>query len=177
MEHFDRVASRYAWIMSLPPVRWASNVERATLTHLLADHDWRGVALIDVGAGIGGWHAYYRERGVTTIIAVDRSRAMLIRCDARSLRVVADACALPFRDRACDIATLIGVLNYVADALEWLAELHRVARREVVWSVTRRGFAGKLYQLAKSAQRVRIHLRIAPRQDDLGLTHFTIERA
>jgi SAM-dependent methyltransferase len=85
--------------------------------------------VLNVGAGAGS----YEPRGCA-VVAVEPSRVMLAQRPAGAapaLRGVAEA--LPFADRAFDAALAVLTVHHWADPSAGLAELRRVARRQVVF--------------------------------------------
>jgi ubiquinone/menaquinone biosynthesis C-methylase UbiE len=89
----------------------------------------QGAAAIDVGTGTGRLAAQLRAAGID-LVAIDREPTMLTlaRTRVEASVVVADALALPVRDRSVDIALAVTVLEFVADASVAMAELARVVR-------------------------------------------------
>jgi SAM-dependent methyltransferase len=124
---------RAALLAELAPL-WESLRPRATM--------------LDVGSGVGDLPALAVEHaarhGVTLeVIALDR-RDTLARRAATSVDtvIVADAFALPFRDRSVDIVTACQFLHHFDDpAIASLArEMDRVARHRVIVSDLRRSW-------------------------------------
>ena len=97
-----------------------------------------GRHVLDVGTGTGR-AALALARAGATVTGVDASREMLDVASARAgeagLAVrfeVADAHALPFPDKAFDLAVALRVLMHVPDWRRCLAEVCRVSRGRVV---------------------------------------------
>jgi ubiquinone/menaquinone biosynthesis C-methylase UbiE len=63
-----------------------------------------------------------------TVLALDRSRGMLLRAPRSVPRVQADACSLPLADRAADLVAFAFVLFLLPDAGSAVAEAARVLR-------------------------------------------------
>jgi SAM-dependent methyltransferase len=85
-------------------------------------------SVVDVGAGAGSYEP--RDRRV---VAVDPSRTMLAQREAAmppAVQGVAEA--LPFADATFDAALAVLTTHHWTDAAAGLAELRRVARRQVV---------------------------------------------
>ena len=106
----------------------------------------RTVTLLDVGTGLGdipaAARADARRRGVKLFtVGADLSQT-LVRESRKRLDavVVADAGALPFRERQVDFVTCSQVLHHFAprEATAILREMDRVARRRVIASDIRR---------------------------------------
>ena len=94
--------------------------------------------LVDVGCGNGLFVNRLKssaQQRFARIAAVDRSAAALAHVRVTSCRAAADA--LPFRDRAFDVATSMEVLEHLTVAVfpRALAELARIAGKYVVVSV------------------------------------------
>jgi ubiquinone/menaquinone biosynthesis C-methylase UbiE len=96
--------------------------------------------VLEVGLGEGEISDQLRERFPTaTMVGIDLPDDALARdWRARGLTgVFADAGALPFGDDAFDLVLAIEVLEHLPDPRRALAEIRRVARRDVVLSVPR----------------------------------------
>jgi SAM-dependent methyltransferase len=97
-----------------------------------------GRHVVDVGTGTGR-AALALARAGATVTGVDASREMLDVARARASEAglsvrfdVADAHALPFPDRAFDLAVALRILMHVPDWRRCLAEVCRVSRGRVV---------------------------------------------
>ena len=114
-----------------------------------------GWSLLDVGTGaadVPAWAAAWaRSRGYdVTVVGLDRGRAAIavaretVSGDGTVALVRGDALALPFRDRAFDVAMSSTTLHHFSGeaAVRLLRELHRVARRGVVIGDLRRSIPG-----------------------------------
>lgn len=90
---------------------------------------WRGLRVLDAGAGTGTAARRLAEAGAS-VVAADTAAAMLAvarsRCGCAT--VVADATALPLRDSVFDAAVLGFLLNHLRDPAAALAEAARVVR-------------------------------------------------
>lgn len=87
--------------------------------------------IADLGTGVGALFPYLRsEAPYAQICGVDYSEGMLRRAKARGQSSVAvmDAQQLALRSQAFDVALLIFVLFHIPDALQALAEVHRILR-------------------------------------------------
>jgi len=85
--------------------------------------------VVNVGAGSGSY-----EPGDRVVVAVEPSAVMLSQRPlgaAPALRAVAEA--LPFPDDAVDVAMAVLTVHHWSDVGHGLAELRRVARRQVVF--------------------------------------------
>jgi ubiquinone/menaquinone biosynthesis C-methylase UbiE len=139
---FERQAGRYEAWYETARGRRASRAEKQLLGRLLAAlPDAR--AVLDVGCGTGHFTRWLAQRGLRPI-GLERSPAMLAElrknvpgCPA----LLADAHALPVRDRGVDLALFVTTLEFLDDPRRALAEAARVARCGVIvlalnrWSV------------------------------------------
>ena len=86
-------------------------------------------AVVNVGAGAGSYEP--RDR---TVVALEPSSVMIAQRPAGSGPVVrGTAEALPFADAAFDVALAVLTVHHWTDPFAGLAELRRVARRQVVF--------------------------------------------
>lgn len=114
---------------------WAAGPERAyqrfaeALLAAAADAGLPvGPVVLDLGAGTGVAGRAALASGADRVISVDVALGMLRRC-ARDLNpVVADATALPLRDRGADLVVAAFVLSHLPDLTAGLAEIRRVGR-------------------------------------------------
>lgn len=132
-EIFESEAGRYEDWYATARGRRVERAERALLAWLTG---WFPDArrLLEIGCGTGHFLDCLAERGAPTI-GLDRSPAMLR--EARRRRgpcrfVLADAHALPLRDRAVDVAALIATLEFLESPALALRESVRVAERGLV---------------------------------------------
>ena len=129
-------AARYDGWFETPAGRYARRLEDELL--LAAAGDVRGLRVLDVGCGTGLHLRLFAERGAAGV-GVEPSREMLGRARERlggdALLVRGRAEALPFRDGAFDVVTLITSLEFVGDARAAFAEAARVCRRRMVVAV------------------------------------------
>jgi len=102
--------------------------------------------VLDLGCGTGHFTTWLAQRGLSPI-GLDRSPAMLAvlrrhlpRCPA----LVADAHALPLRDRAVDLAVFVTTLEFLEDPRRALSEATRVARHGVLVLALNRCSVGAL---------------------------------
>jgi SAM-dependent methyltransferase len=151
---FEREAERYEAWYDTARGRRASRGERDLLARLLADFpDARTV--LDVGCGTGPFTGWLAERGLAPI-GTDRSPAMLARLQRRLPRcpvLLADAHALPVRDRAVDLVLLVTTLEFLDDPRRALAEAVRVARCGLVALALNRWSPGALSRRLGPASR------------------------
>jgi SAM-dependent methyltransferase len=111
--------------------------------------------LLDVGCGVGDLPAAATASALAhgvrlTVLALDRRDVLAARAATRVANVVvADAFAIPLRDRAVDLVTACQFLHHFGDAeIAGLArEMQRVARHRVIISDLRRSWfaAGGLW--------------------------------
>ncbi|MDN5932895.1 MAG: class I SAM-dependent methyltransferase, partial [Pseudonocardia sp.] len=102
-----------------PDPRWAAAVRAAV-----------GAArsVVDVGAGTGSY-----EQGLPVLLAVEPSAVMIAQRPpgaAPAVRAVAER--IPLRDGAVDVALAVPTVHHWPSVAAGLAELRRVARRQVV---------------------------------------------
>lgn len=90
---------------------------------------WRGLLVLDVGAGTGTATRRLVEAGAV-VVALDAAVAMLdvARDRSRCRPVVGDARALPLSNNAVDAVVMGFVLNHLTDPAAALAEAARVVR-------------------------------------------------
>ncbi|MEV7184041.1 class I SAM-dependent methyltransferase [Kitasatospora sp. NPDC093102] len=97
--------------------------------HALIGSALRGVrTVVNVGAGAGSYEPEEAE-----VTAVDPSEVMLDQHPGRR-KVKASASQLPFEDGAFDAAMAVLTVHHWPDLRQGLAELRRVARRQVVFT-------------------------------------------
>lgn len=111
---------------------------------------------LDVGCGFGHLCNYFFEARSYPVYGVDFSREALKRAKQNYPScqfIVADACYLPFRNKAFDCVTLAETLEHLTDYRDGLREAERVASRVVftvpinsvydehVWTFTAEGIA------------------------------------
>ncbi|MBK1785224.1 class I SAM-dependent methyltransferase [Prauserella cavernicola] len=115
---YDRIGRGYSHGRRTDP-RWM-----AAITAALGDAG----SVLDVGAGTGSY-----EPSASTVLAVEPSRGMLTQRGpylAPAVRAVAEN--LPVRDHAVDAAMAVLTVHHWTDWRQGLAELRRVADRQVV---------------------------------------------
>lgn len=150
-----RVAARYDEWYETPWGQWADARERDLFLRLAAPRP--GETVLDVGCGTGRYVQWLLASGLEAY-GVDLSEDMLavarerLAADGDEWRVaVADACWLPFSDRAFDLVISVTTLEFVADPRRCLAEMGRVSRQRVFVGVLNRLSALWLYQRFKRA--------------------------
>lgn len=144
-ELFDREAEAYQAWYATPRGRRASRAERGLLSWLLGALP-EARTVLDVGCGSGHFTAWLARQGFQPI-GLDRAPAMLAvlrrqlpQCPA----LLADAHALPLRDRTLDVALFVTTLEFLEDPRRALAEAARVARHGLVAVTLNRWSAGAL---------------------------------
>jgi ubiquinone/menaquinone biosynthesis C-methylase UbiE len=130
----------------------AESQERAVFEFL---GDVAGKHVLDVGTGTGRGAIALARRGAL-VRGVDASAEMLAvarrRADAERLDIeftTGDAHALPFEDGAVDLALSLRVLMHTPGWQQCIAELCRVARRQVVVDFPAAGSLAVLQSLAR----------------------------
>jgi SAM-dependent methyltransferase len=114
---YDEIGRGYAEVRR-PDPRIARQVERAIGV---------GASVVNVGAGTGS----YEPAG--TVVAVEPSATMIAqRPPGAAPCIQAAAESLPFADGAFDVALAILTIHHWSDVAAGIAELRRVARRQVV---------------------------------------------
>jgi SAM-dependent methyltransferase len=118
MELYDRIGAGYTWGRRTDP-RWMATIAAAL-------GEARSVA--NVGAGTGSY-----EPSDRTVLAIEPSSEMIRqRAHPASPAVRAVAEALPLRDRTVDVALAVLTVHHWTDWRRGLAELRRIAPRQVV---------------------------------------------
>jgi ubiquinone/menaquinone biosynthesis C-methylase UbiE len=129
----------------------------ATQARVLAEFvgELAGASILDVGTGTGR-AALLLARGGGRVSAVDASEQMLAVARQRALEQRqdiaferADAHALPFPDRAFDVAVSLRVLMHTPQWRQCVGELCRVAGRRVVIDYPSRSSAAALESAAR----------------------------
>jgi hypothetical protein len=113
---YDRIGIGYAEVRR-PDERIAAQIDAA-----LGD----AASVLNVGAGTGSYEPDDRR-----VVAVERSTVMLDQHPSGAL-VQGDALALPFPDGTFDAAMAILTIHHWPDVFAGLAEMRRVAHRQVV---------------------------------------------
>jgi SAM-dependent methyltransferase len=151
---FDRDADRYdSWYATAQGLR-ASREETRLLAWLL-DPCPQARTVLDVGSGTGHFIPWLAERGLRPI-GLDRAPAMLA-CLRRRLPgcplLLADAHALPLRDRAVDLVLFVTTIEFLDDPRRALVEAVRVARVGVLALALNRWSLGGLSRRVGPASR------------------------
>lgn len=110
--------------------KWIGEAECRLLEKLLSPAP--GESLLDIGCGTGYFTRWFARRGLA-VTGVDADPEMLrfaeTRADAGERFVLGDARALPFPDRSFDLCVSVTALCFIAEQVEALSEMLRVARR------------------------------------------------
>ena len=126
-------AARYDGWFETAAGRYARRLEDELLREAVGDV--RGRRVLDVGCGTGLHLRLFAEGGAAGV-GLEPSWEMLQRARERlaggAYLVRGRAEALPFRDGAFDVVTMITSLEFATDARAALAEASRVCRRRVV---------------------------------------------
>lgn len=153
-EIFERAAAHYEDWYATPRGERASRAETALLDWLLGAFP-TARSVLDVGCGSGHYTAWLAQRGLWPV-GLDRSPAMLAALRARHPALpllLADAQALPVRDRSVDLVVFVATLEFLDDPRRALAEAARVARQGVVAVALNRWSVGALSRRAGPASR------------------------
>jgi SAM-dependent methyltransferase len=127
-----------AWYRT-PRGAWIGDTEYRLLRRLLAPEP--GASVLDVGCGTGYFsRRFARDGHPVTGIDVDPATVAFARArrEAGEAYGVADACALPFVERAFDHCISVTALCFVRDERTALTEMVRVARRGVALGLLNR---------------------------------------
>ncbi|HZY92187.1 MAG TPA: class I SAM-dependent methyltransferase [Thermoplasmata archaeon] len=115
---YDVIGRNYS-IHRRPDPRIAARINTA-----LADAQ----RVLNVGAGSGS----YEPRGLP-VVATEPSRVMIAQRRGRSTRVVRGVAeALPFFDKAFDVAMAVFTIHHWKDLRKGLSEMRRVSRRQLI---------------------------------------------
>ena len=118
MALYDTIGVGYA-LNRQPDPRWSAIIHRAI-------GDAR--TILNVGAGAGSY-----EPDGRSVIALEPSRRMIAQRSARAAPVVQGvADAMPFPDQSFDVALAVLTVHHWPDATAGLAEMRRVAARQVI---------------------------------------------
>lgn len=151
---FDREADRYeSWYATAAGQR-ASREETRLLTWLLEACP-RARTILDVGCGSGHFMPWLVERDLRPI-GLDRAPAMLASLERRVPGfplLLADAHALPLRDRAVDLVLFVTTIEFLDDPRRALVEAVRVARVGVLAVALNRWSAGAVSRRFGAASR------------------------
>jgi malonyl-CoA O-methyltransferase len=124
----DRDRAYAEWANAYPP--YAHNalmeVEQAAMTRLLPP--LKGQRVLDAGCGTGRYARLVSAGGAATVVALDRSAAMLNRAKLTKGLVRADVLALPFADASFDVVVSGLVIPDVADLISVVDEWRRILR-------------------------------------------------
>ena len=115
---YDRIGTDYA-ALRRPDPRWIARI-----------HGWLEAerTLVNVGAGAGSY-----EPASLSVVAVEPSQVMIRQRAASAAPVVrAVAEQLPFADGAFDVALAVLTVHHWHDPAAGLAEMRRVARKQIV---------------------------------------------
>lgn len=132
-QRFEQAAERYEHWYATRRGRRASCAERRLLARLLAEFP-RARSALEVGCGTGHFTGWLGQQGLRAI-GLDRSPAMLgvlRRRHPACAALLADAHALPLRDRSVDLVVFVTTLEFLGDPRAALAEAVRVARQGVI---------------------------------------------
>ena len=117
MTLYDQIGVGYS-LNRQPDPRWATIIHRA-----LGD----ARTVLNVGAGAGSYEPHDRA-----VIALEPSRQMIAQRSNATPVVQGVAGTLPFPDASFDVALAVLTVHHWPDATAGLAEMQRVARRQVV---------------------------------------------
>jgi 2-polyprenyl-3-methyl-5-hydroxy-6-metoxy-1,4-benzoquinol methylase len=126
---------------------------RLALAHL---GDVTSLQVLEIGCGVGEFSQLLAERGARVIgadispLAIEETGHRLERYEGTEA-IVADICAVPFRDESFDLVVSLETIEHSSDPRKALAELVRLTRRGgrlIVSNPNYVDFIG-LYRLAK----------------------------
>jgi malonyl-CoA O-methyltransferase len=116
---YELWAATYPAVAHNPLMRAEQAVVEPLLAHV------RARRALDVGTGSGRYLTLLKSTGVSTVVGLDFSLAMLARGDNGQMRVCADACRLPFRRGGFDLINASLMVGDVADLGGWSREMAR----------------------------------------------------
>ncbi|MBI2835599.1 MAG: methyltransferase domain-containing protein [Acidobacteria bacterium] len=149
-DHFDLDATRFDAIYDDRKGRvarwvddvWRGVVRRRFVLTLERIGPLAGRTVLDVGCGSGRYCLAYAERGAARVVGIDFAPAMIrLATDAARRAGVSDRCefrvgrfpdAVP--DGPFDIASAMGLFDYVAEPLPLLARMRELAQSTIVMS-------------------------------------------
>ena len=123
---------------------WYLNVDPFSIVdHSLVDfvHQHGGQALLDLGCGLGGYAKLLESRG-RNVVALDVNEEYV--AAAARLGVNAklyDGRKIPLPDKSVDTIFMIEVMEHIPQPEQLLAELRRVARRNLIVTVPNCSYA------------------------------------
>ncbi|AKT34650.1 Methylase involved in ubiquinone/menaquinone biosynthesis [Pyrobaculum sp. WP30] len=125
-------------------------VARYSIPQLLHLVDFRDAVVADIGCGYGTKGAFGIRHGARHVVLLDIDEKVLRERGNGLLidKVVADAHALPIRDKAIDVSIFWNVLPFLKDEEKVLNEVKRISRREVAVSVYNAVSAFRRYSYA-----------------------------
>jgi len=125
-------------------------VARYSIPRLLHLVDFRDAVVADIGCGYGTKGAFGIRNGARHVVLLDIDEKVLRERGNGLLidKVVADAHALPIRDKAIDVSIFWNVLPFLKDEEKVLNEVKRITRREVAVSVYNAVSAFRRYSYA-----------------------------
>jgi len=117
-ERYDHIGTDYASVRR-PDARWVAQIHHALDGHLM---------LVNVGAGAGSY-----EPSFMSVVGVDPAQTMIRQRSSSAAPVVCGVVEqLPFPDGAFDVALAVFTVHHWSDPGAGLAEMRRVARKQVV---------------------------------------------
>ncbi len=155
---FDRIAERFDATRSYPEVTWGAVIDAISE---VMDHKKR---ILEAGVGTGRFAAPLQARGFD-VVGVDISPRMLEKAKQKGVGdlLLADLCALPFRDRKFEQTLSVHVLHLIK---RWKCALSEIAR------VTRGSFISiGFVKVESEAERIRDIYDEACKQAGFPLYH------
>jgi len=117
------------WASRYPPRAHNRLMETEERTVLARLPDVRGLTVLDLGCGSGRYTAILTRLGAACIVGLDGSPEMLARASQVTSRLVrGDLRALPFHDRAADLAVCGLAIGDIAELDAALAGVARVLK-------------------------------------------------
>jgi|GEM_PF-1964229 len=156
-------ARLYDWLLQLPGIAQVRRDERRVLLQVF-DRELRPQdRVVEIGSGTG-FYTFDLLRRVTLVTAVERSPAMAAVLRQRAQKLKAGNLVIVERDFAAfeptlapDVVVAIGVLDRLSRPHDFLQRCVTLARRRVIFTLPRRGWAGASYALWSALGGLRVY--------------------
>lgn len=160
---YHRGAGLYELNLALPVISAIRRQEARAVGDLIAHYSQPGGRALEVGPGTG-FYTLALARAFGEVVAVEDSPIMagilaqrLATAGVRNVTVAnGDFLALPLDD-PFDVAVAIGVLDYIADPVAFVAKMCAAARRAVIITVPQRGLWGACFAAAGRMRKIRVY--------------------